>query len=125
MIFSLDLKVSINPFQNEFLEKLSDIEDVLKNNFDYIYENFDDKTLKVLTKRSLELESRFNDLEFKLLQQEEEILSQARILPERSATETTSISERGASITVVSFKVELPVIFFKLIIRSKSSFGLN
>lgn len=32
--------------------------------------NFDDKTLKVLTKRSLELESRLNDLEFKLLRQE-------------------------------------------------------
>lgn len=31
--------------------------------------NFDDKTLKVLTKRSLELESRLNDLEFKLLRQ--------------------------------------------------------
>lgn len=30
---------------NEFLEKLSDIEDVLKNNFDYIYENFDDKNI--------------------------------------------------------------------------------
>jgi hypothetical protein len=32
--------------------------------------NFDDKTLKVLTKRSLEFESRLNDLEFKLLKQE-------------------------------------------------------
>ena len=32
--------------------------------------NFDDKTLKVLTKRSLELESRINDLEFKFLRQE-------------------------------------------------------
>ena len=32
--------------------------------------NFDDKTLKVLTKRSLELESRLNDLEFKFLRHE-------------------------------------------------------
>lgn len=30
---------------NEFLEKLSEIEAVLKNNFDYIYENFDDKNI--------------------------------------------------------------------------------
>jgi len=30
---------------NEFLEKLSYIEDVLKNNFNYIYENFDDKNI--------------------------------------------------------------------------------
>lgn len=40
-----------------------------KNNKEY---NLDDKTLKVLTKRSLELESRLNDLEFKFLRHERE-----------------------------------------------------
>ncbi len=37
---------------NEFLEKLSEIEDVLKNNFDYIYQNFDDgNIIKVAIER--------------------------------------------------------------------------